>query len=90
MSPPAARAARGPGLTGPRVALLARHGKFLVAEPFFGPGPRLAVSRDKRAAVGDLVLVHQEPGRGNRGAGAGPRWPGGWADPTWPVTSSRP
>ncbi len=29
----------------------------MVAEPFFGPGPRLAVSRDSRYDVGDLVLV---------------------------------
>jgi ribonuclease R len=34
-----------------------RRGKFLVAEPFFGPGPRLALSRDSRYDVGDLVLV---------------------------------
>ena len=26
----------------PRVAIIARQGKFLVAEPFFGDGPRLA------------------------------------------------
>ncbi|MEA2146798.1 MAG: ribonuclease, partial [Solirubrobacteraceae bacterium] len=69
MSPPAARSARGRGLTGPHVAVIERHGKFTVAEPFFGPGPRLAISRDKRASVGDLVVVRQEPGRGNRGGG---------------------
>ncbi len=46
-----------------------RRGKFLVAEPFFGPGPRLAVSRDSRYDVGDLVLV--TPGvSGRRGQGA--------------------
>jgi ribonuclease R len=39
----------------PRVAIIARQGKFLVAEPFFGAGTRLAVSRDKRYDVGDLV-----------------------------------
>ena len=39
------------------VALVERRGKFLVAEPFFGPGPRLALSRDSRYDVGDLVLV---------------------------------
>jgi ribonuclease R len=39
------------------VAVLARQGKFLVAEPFFGPGPRLVVTRDRRADVGDLVLL---------------------------------
>ena len=40
-----------------RVAVLRRRGKFLVAEPFFEPGPQLAVSRDRRADVGDLVVV---------------------------------
>jgi ribonuclease R len=47
------------------VALLARQGKFLVAEPFFGPGPRLVISRDKRASVGDLVEL--SPGAGGDG-----------------------
>lgn len=42
---------------GPRVAVLTRQGKFLVAEPFFAPGPRQVVSRDRRAGVGDLVLL---------------------------------
>jgi ribonuclease R len=52
-----------------RVALLVRQGKFLVAEPFFGPGPRLVISRDKRASVGDLVLLSGGggPGNGRRG-----------------------
>ncbi|HTW12436.1 MAG TPA: RNB domain-containing ribonuclease, partial [Solirubrobacteraceae bacterium] len=46
-----------------------KRGKFLVAEPFFGSGPRLAVSRDSRYDVGDLVLV--SPGvSGRRGQGA--------------------
>ena len=69
MSTPAARCTRGSGLTGPHVAVIERHGKFTVAEPFFGPGPRLAISRDKRASVGDLVVVRREPSRGNRGGG---------------------
>jgi ribonuclease R len=43
------------------VAELRRTGKFLVAEPFFGPGPRMAVSRDTRYAVGDLVLLRPAP-----------------------------
>ena len=55
----------------PRVAVLQRRGKFLVAEPFFGPGPRLAVSRDRRASVGDLVAVGGAPARRGRGGGAG-------------------
>ncbi len=67
MTPPAARAV-DPRSTG-RVALLVRQGKFLVAEPFFGPGPRLVVSRDKRANVGDLVLLSGGggPANGRRG-----------------------
>jgi ribonuclease R len=44
--------------------VLERRGKFLVAEPFFAPGPRMVVSRDRRAAVGDLVVV--APGGGDR------------------------
>jgi ribonuclease R len=50
-----------------RVAVIERRGKFLVAEPFFGTGPRLAVSRDKRANVGDLVLVRPAASRNGRG-----------------------
>jgi ribonuclease R len=50
----------------PRVAVLARQGKFLVAEPFFAPGPRFSVSRDRQAAVGDLVLVSSSAGGGGR------------------------
>jgi ribonuclease R len=51
------------------VALVERRGKFLVAEPFFGPGPRLALSRDSRYDVGDLVLV--TPGvSGRKGQGS--------------------
>jgi ribonuclease R len=57
---------------GSRVAVLARQGKFLVAEPFFAPGPRVAVSRDKRYNVGDLVLLCS-PGSGTRGKGGGGR-----------------
>jgi ribonuclease R len=54
-----------------RVAVLARQGKFLVAEPFFGAGPRLVVSRDRRADVGDLVVV--APARGRTRGGGGRR-----------------
>jgi ribonuclease R len=57
-----------------RVAVVARQGKFLVAEPFFGPGPRIALSRDKRYDVGDLVLLGPpRSGSGGRGKGAGGR-----------------
>jgi ribonuclease R len=52
-----------------RVAVIERRGKFLVAEPFFGPGPRLAVSREKRVAVGDLVVVRSGGSRNGRGHG---------------------
>src|ERR1700722_1651468 len=45
-----------PGVRG-LVAVVERRGKFLVAEPSFGSGPRLALSRDSRYDVGDLVLV---------------------------------
>ncbi len=66
MTPPAARAVDP--RRGARVALLVRQGKFLVAEPFFGPGPRLVVSRDKRAGVGDLVVLSGAgDGNGRRG-----------------------
>jgi ribonuclease R len=57
-----------------RVAVLARQGKFLVAEPFFSPGARVAVSRDKRFDVGDLVLLGR-PRSANRGKGGGGRRP---------------
>jgi ribonuclease R len=53
----------------PRVAVIERRGKFLVAEPFFGPGPRFAVSRDRSVSVGDLVVVRASAGRGGRGGG---------------------
>jgi ribonuclease R len=56
-------------VSAPRVALLERRGKFLVAEPFFERGPRLVVSRDRRASVGDLVVVRPGAGRNGRGKG---------------------
>ena len=49
--------------------MVARRGKFLVAEPFFGPGPRMALSRDRNFAAGDLVIIRPAPARGNRGRG---------------------
>jgi ribonuclease R len=51
------------------VAVLERRGKFLVAEPFFGPGPRLVVSRDRRVSVGDLIVVRAGTGRSGRPGG---------------------
>jgi ribonuclease R len=49
-----------------RVAVLQRRGKFLVAEPFFDSGPRVVVSRDRRANPGDLVVVRPGSGRNGR------------------------
>src|SRR5215216_6991284 len=59
----AARGRPGGRLDEPMVAVLEKRGRFLVAEPLFGPGPRTAVERGG-AGVGDLVLV----GGGKRGA----------------------
>ena len=63
----ARRTTMGPG--SPRVAVIERRGKFLVAEPLFGPGPRFAVSRDRRVGVGDLVVVRPAVARQGRGGG---------------------
>ncbi len=67
----------------PRVAVLARRGKFLVAESFFEAGPRLVVSRDSRYAIGDLVVVGPPSGgrgrAGGRAAGSAHRRSGGRA-----------
>jgi ribonuclease R len=54
---------------GARVAVLARRGKFFVAEPFFGTGPRLVVSRDRQVSIGDLILVRPGTGRNGRAGG---------------------
>jgi ribonuclease R len=58
---PAGRSARR--LDAPLVAVLEKRGRFLVAEPLFGRGPRTAVE-PHGAGVGELVLV----GAGKRGA----------------------
>ncbi|HEY2005414.1 MAG TPA: RNB domain-containing ribonuclease [Solirubrobacteraceae bacterium] len=63
MSPGAARAEPRAGAL---VAVLRRKGKFMVAEPFFEPGTQIVVSRDHKAAVGDLVVV-SAGGPGRRG-----------------------
>ena len=69
-SPAQARPAAGTrGAGAARVAVIERRGKFLVAEPFFGPGPRLAVSRDPRVNVGDLVAVRAGLARNGRRGG---------------------
>jgi ribonuclease R len=59
----AARGRPARRLDKPMVAVLEKRGRFLVAEPLFGPGPRTAVERGD-ASAGDLVLV----GAGKRGA----------------------
>jgi ribonuclease R len=71
VTPPATRAVDPRSES--RVAVLVRQGKFLVAEPFFGPGPRVVVSRDKRAGVGDLVVLSGGgQGNGRRGGSRRP------------------
>ncbi len=60
-----------PAATAARVALIERRGKFLVAEPFFSPGPRLALTRDRHTSVGDLVVLAPEPARPGRSRGRG-------------------
>ena len=66
--------------------MLERRGKFLVAEPFFEGGPRLVVTRDRRADVGDLVVVN--PGTAQQSPRRGPRrrLPAVWAARTWRAT----
>jgi ribonuclease R len=59
----AVRGRPGRRLDQPLVAVLEKRGRFLVAEPLFGEGPRTAVERGG-AGPGDLVLV----GSGKRGA----------------------
>jgi ribonuclease R len=43
----------------PRVALLSKRGRFLIAEPFFEHGRRVVVGRDSKAGPGDLVVVRE-------------------------------
>jgi ribonuclease R len=53
---------------GALVAVLRRKGKFLVAEPFFEPGTQIVVSRDRKADVGDLVVLGSgRPSEARRG-----------------------
>jgi ribonuclease R len=60
-----------PAAAAARVAVIERRGKFLVAEPFFSPGPRLAVNRDRQTSVGDLVVLAPAPPRSGRSRGRG-------------------
>ncbi len=60
-----------PAAAAARVAVIERRGKFLVAEPFFSPGPRLAVTRDRQASVGDLVVLAPQSPRSGRSRGRG-------------------
>jgi ribonuclease R len=48
------------------VAVLDKRGRFLIGDSFFGRGPQLIVDRDRRAAIGDLVLL-KVGGRGGQG-----------------------
>jgi ribonuclease R len=48
------------------VAVLDKRGRFLIGEPFYGRGPQLIVDKDRRAGVGDLVLL-RTGGRGGQG-----------------------
>ncbi len=54
------------GRSSVHVGVLAKRGRFLVAEPFFDRGPRLVVSRDGRASLGDLVAVRTRAHRDGR------------------------
>jgi len=66
VSAPARTAPRGRGIAEPRVAVLSKRGRFLVAEPVFERGRRLTLEggAGRGAGVGDLVLL----GWGKRGA----------------------
>ncbi len=60
------RAQRRPArfATSPMVGVLRKQGRFLAAEPLFGPGPEKVALDDRHGSAGDLVLV----GAGKRGA----------------------
>jgi ribonuclease R len=51
------------GRQGRRVATIERRGRFLVAEPLFEPGPRVALDRRARVEPGQMALVELGPGR---------------------------
>src|SRR6059058_632959 len=56
------------------VGVLAKRGRFVVAEPFFERGRRLVVDPGPHARTGQLVLVREGVvGRGKRNAGKGPK-----------------
>ena len=55
-----------PARAGGHVAVLEKQGRFLVATPFFEPGGRVVVDRDRRAGPGDLVQLRERgQGRGH-------------------------
>ena len=65
MSPAAARREERDRATG-TVAVLEKRGRFLTATPFFEPGAKVVVDRDRRARPGDLVLLRERgQGRGH-------------------------
>jgi ribonuclease R len=56
------------------VGVLAKRGRFVVAEPFFERGRRLVVDPGPHARPGQLVLVREGVvGRGKRNSGKGPK-----------------
>jgi ribonuclease R len=56
------------------VGVLAKRGRFVVAEPFFERGRRLVVDPGPHARAGQLVLVREGvTGRGKRNPGKGPK-----------------
>ncbi|HEV2774635.1 MAG TPA: RNB domain-containing ribonuclease [Solirubrobacteraceae bacterium] len=56
-APAGPRPPREPPVAVGIVATVDKRGRFLVAEPFFTPGPRMVLDRDSRITVGALVLV---------------------------------
>jgi ribonuclease R len=59
MTPPR-REDDGPAPGGPLVGVLAKRGRFMVAEPIFERGRQMNVEADGRARPGDLVLLTPE------------------------------
>ncbi|MGH2980494.1 MAG: RNB domain-containing ribonuclease [Solirubrobacterales bacterium] len=58
--------ARSRGRGGPpqrRVATVQRRGRFLVAEPIFERGPRVALDRRAKVGAGQMALIELGPGR---------------------------
>jgi ribonuclease R len=54
-------------LSGPIVAVLEKHGRFLAATPFFTRSHRIAIDKPRNVRAGDLVLVQPVGARGGHG-----------------------